>query len=131
VHLAAGIAEAIETQARAEAPRECCGLLVGHEGRIHRAVPTKNIAPRPTRYEVDPVEHFRVIRDARAERLEVLGAYHSHPAGPPAPSPTDLEEAQTAFLYIIATPSAEGAGCDLRGYWLDEGNFQPVRLVFE
>lgn len=139
--LAAGIAAAIEAHARAEAPRECCGLLVGRGHHVHHAVPTRNIAERPTRYEIDPADHFPVIREARAAGLEVLGAYHSHPTGPAAPSPTDLAEAQAEFLYVIAAPAApgeapveasggaSGGGYELRGYWLDGGNFQPVRLV--
>jgi proteasome lid subunit RPN8/RPN11 len=137
--LAAGIAASIEAHARAEAPRECCGLLVGLGDRIDHAVPTRNIAARPTRYEIDPTEHFPVIREARAAGLDVLGAYHSHPTGPPVPSATDLAEAQTEFLYVIAAPAAPGdragdrAGdrYELRGYWLDGGNFRPVRLVTE
>jgi proteasome lid subunit RPN8/RPN11 len=128
---AAGIAAAIEAHARAEAPRECCGLLVGLGDRIHHAVPTRNIAARPTRYEIDPAEHFPVIREARDAGLDVLGAYHSHPSGPPEPSPSDLAEAQTDFLYVIAAPAADGTGYELRGYWLDGGNFRPVRLVFQ
>lgn len=127
--LAAGIAAAIEAHARAEAPRECCGLLVGLDGRIHYAIPTRNIAERPTRYEIDPIEHFPVIREARAAGLDVLGAYHSHPAGPPEPSASDLAEAQTDFLYVIAAPAATGGGYDVRGYWLAGGNFRAVRLV--
>ena len=40
---------------------------------------------------------------ARAQTLEVVGAYHSHPAGRPRPSATDRDEAHAGgFIYLIA-----------------------------
>jgi proteasome lid subunit RPN8/RPN11 len=131
VHIAAHALDTIDAQTRAEAPRECCGLLVGDSDRIHDAVPTRNIAARPTRYEIDPVDYFRITREARGEGLRVIGAYHSHPLTQPLPSPSDLAEGLTHFLYIIATPYATRPGCDVRAYWLDDGNFRAVSLVLQ
>jgi proteasome lid subunit RPN8/RPN11 len=129
VYVPARALEVIDAQTRGDAPRECCGLLVGDGERIHEAVPTRNVAARPTRYEIDPVDYFQVMRAARAEGLRVMGAYHSHPLTQPLPSPSDLAEGLTHFLYIIATPYTDRSGCDVRAYWLDEGNFRAVDLV--
>jgi proteasome lid subunit RPN8/RPN11 len=74
--------------ARAAAPRECCGLLIGAGLRVTRAAAARNLAASPSRYEVAPEDHFAALRAARAEGLEVVGAYHSHPSGAPVPSPT-------------------------------------------
>ncbi len=88
--------------ARATAPNECCGLLIGVDGTIHRSVAATNLAPGPTSYLIDPADHFAAIRTARAEGFEVLGAYHSHPGGEAIPSRRDIAEAADAsFIYLI------------------------------
>ena len=100
--------------AREEAPRECCGLLVGREDVVTRNVRARNLDRAATRYLVDPQDHFAAIRSARAEGADVIGAYHSHPATAPVPSPSDIAEADSApgFLYVIVSLVEE----DVRAY---------------
>src|SRR5689334_18708397 len=66
IRIAPEVLAAIEAHARAEAPRECCGLLVGiaptesePAAVIHLAAPAHNLASTPTRYDLDPADHFR------------------------------------------------------------------------
>lgn len=91
--------------AREEAPRECCGLLVGIGDSIVRSVRARNLDAKATRYLVDPGDHFAAIRGARSEGLEVIGAYHSHPSSAPVPSATDVAEADSGsdVLYVIVS----------------------------
>ena len=105
--------------ARQEAPRECCGLLVGRGASIVRSVRARNLDARATRYLIDPGDHFAAIRSARTEGLDVVGAYHSHPSSPPIPSATDIAEADSGrdFLYVIVSP----IGNDVRAYRIEEG----------
>ena len=112
--------------ARQEAPRECCGLLVGHTDVIVRSVRARNVADTPTRYLVDPHDHFRALRHARADHLEVVGAYHSHPASAPVPSPTDVSEAASGadFVYVIVSL----LGDEVRAYRIDAGTVIPCSL---
>jgi proteasome lid subunit RPN8/RPN11 len=113
--------------AREEAPNECCGLLVGHRGSVERSVRARNLQSSPTRYLVDPADHFGAIRTARSQGQRVMGAYHSHPSGAPAPSESDIAEASGGrdFLYVIVAP-ADG---DLRGYFLTDNEVIFVDLV--
>jgi proteasome lid subunit RPN8/RPN11 len=107
IFIAPAIVEEILAHAREEAPRECCGLLIGGDGTVERAVRARNLDEAPTRrYLIDPADHFRAIRAARAQRKDVIGAYHSHPSGPAVPSPTDLAEANNGsdFVYVIVWP---------------------------
>lgn len=85
--------DAVVAHARQAAPAECCGVLIGTEGDVVEAVPARNLAETPTRFLIDPQDHVRAIRSARARGLEVVGFYHSHPHSPAEPSPTDREEA--------------------------------------
>lgn len=140
--------EAIVEHARREAPRECCGLLIGTASRIVEVVPARNEAARATEYRIAPEDHFAAVRRARALGLAVVGAYHSHPASPPEPSPRDLADAWPDFLYVIvslAPPGQDGdaeeraAGshrrepsggpAELRAWRLDAGRFVEVDLV--
>ena len=113
--------------AKAEAPRECCGLLLGAGGLIDENVRTRNLSPSPARYRVDPEAHFAAIRRTRAAGRAILGAYHSHPAGPAEPSPTDLTEAAyPEFVYVIV---GLAAGEDVRGWRIRDGRAEPAGLT--
>jgi desampylase len=79
--------------ARDAAPAECCGVLIGTGERIVEAVRARNIADRPTRFEIDPKDHLDARRLARSRGLDVVGFYHSHPHSAASPSETDLAEA--------------------------------------
>ena len=112
--------------AREEAPRECCGLLVGRETSIVRSVRARNLDAKATRYLIDPEDHFAAIRSARTEGLEVVGAYHSHPSSTPVPSETDIAEADSGsdFLYVIVSPIRD----DVRAYRIEAGVYTLVDL---
>lgn len=112
--------------ARKEAPRECCGLLVGRGPSIVRSVRARNLDVNATRYLIDPEDHFAAIRSARSEGLDVVGAYHSHPSSTPVPSATDIAEADSGsdFLYVIVSP----IGDDVRAYRIEAGAFTLVEL---
>ena len=129
VRMTRAVRDAVLDHARRALPDECCGLLIGttlgDETHVSRAWPARNLRPSPTRYLIDPADHFAAIRTARRNGLRVVGAYHSHPASPPSPSETDAREADDGELvYVIASP-ALGV---VRGYRLDGGRLEPVEL---
>jgi proteasome lid subunit RPN8/RPN11 len=113
--------------ARAEAPRECCGLLIGTGESVARSVRARNLDTKATRYLIDPDDHFAAIRAARAEGLDVIGAYHSHPSSAPIPSATDIAEANSGsdFLYVIVSL----IGDEVRAYRMERGTFTPRPLT--
>ena len=56
--------------------------------------PAANDAPDPARhFEIDTAALLAAHRSARRGGPELLGYYHSHPAGHPVPSATDCEHA--------------------------------------
>jgi proteasome lid subunit RPN8/RPN11 len=55
------------------------------------------------------------MKSARAQGLEVVGYYHSHPAGPPRPSAFDRERAWPELSYLIVTPAGEAHSWRLGG----------------
>jgi proteasome lid subunit RPN8/RPN11 len=119
----------VVAHARASAPEECCGILLGAGDRIADAHPARNVAERPTaRFVVDPRDHFAAIRDGRERGLTVVGFYHSHPRSEAVPSETDRAEATYPgqLLLIVGLGAADP---DLRLYRFIDGNFLEVPLV--
>ena len=90
VRVTAEMLAAVRHAAAVAAPEECCGILLGHGATISAAVAARNVHPAPrTHFEIDPQALIDAHRAARAGGPQVLGYYHSHPAGPPEPSATD------------------------------------------
>jgi proteasome lid subunit RPN8/RPN11 len=115
--IGSAVLDAIVAHARAEAPAECCGMLLGRDYSIDEAVPAKNIAASSTRFLIDPKDHIDARRMARVRSLEVVGFYHSHPHSPAWPSPADVAEAAyPEAVYLIV--SLEG-GAQARLFRID------------
>ena len=120
--------DVIVAHARAEAPAECCGMLIGRDASIDEAVRGKNIAAVPTRFLIDPKDHIDARRAAARRGLEVLGFYHSHPHSPAWPSPTDVTEAAYPdSVYLIV--SLKGAAEDTRLFRIERGGASELPLI--
>ncbi|HWY16281.1 MAG TPA: M67 family metallopeptidase [Rhizomicrobium sp.] len=94
-------------EARGAFPRECCGLIEGMVSGAHaRATAlhaTRNLAVEPDRFEIDPAVQFALLRRFRGAERGIVGCYHSHPNGRPAPSARDCVAAvEENFLWLIA-----------------------------
>ena len=109
IHVRREILTALLEQARREPTKESCGLLAGRQGTITRALPATNAAEDTARaYEIAPKELFRLMREIRGAGLELLGIYHSHPAGENRPSSHDIERAYyPTAAYFIVSPCSD------------------------
>jgi len=125
------VLEAIAAHAREAAPQECCGVLLaesGASGAVTAVLRAENAEPdRPERrYRLDRATQLAALDLEIEGRTEVVGYYHSHPAGPPSPSPTDVAEAIPETLYLIC---GLGAGLPEFAVWRSgEGRLTPVPL---
>ncbi|HEY3381563.1 MAG TPA: M67 family metallopeptidase [Vicinamibacterales bacterium] len=127
--MSAAALDAIVAHARSEAPRECCGLLLGTGRHVERTFPARNELASPTRYQIQPEDHFAAIREARDSGVAVIGAYHSHPRSAASPSATDLEGASyPEFVYLIVG-FPPGTDPEIRAFSLASGNFVALELV--
>ena len=111
IQLREAVREEILAHARAEAPRECCGLLVGDGTLVDECVRSVNVDPNPNRYEIDARLHVATNRRLRGSSRRVIGVYHSHPHSAAVPSHTDFVEAYYPdFVWVIvslAVPESE------------------------
>ena len=122
------VRKAIAAHARKDAPRECCGLLVGKGHRVEVAVPMANAARTPrTAFRIDPAEHIavrRVLRHIAPDRA-IVGVYHSHPKGPALPSPRDIAEANYPdWLFVIVGSK----GRSVRAFTIKNGRATAVPI---
>ena len=80
----------LKAHAEAEAPNECCGLILLNGDTAERYIPGRNRLASPYRYDLemdDPNVWFLEDEDDAYE----LAVFHSHPETQPIPSKTDQE----------------------------------------
>jgi proteasome lid subunit RPN8/RPN11 len=86
---------------RGDLTEERCGLLAGEDGRVTRVLPVPNALRSPVAYRMDGPEFIAAMA---ACDFEPLAIYHSHLAGPPIPSATDVAEATYPdSIYVIVS----------------------------
>lgn len=74
-------------------PQEACGFLLGRKNTIFEIVVCRNTAADPnSSFFIDPLEHLLIQKKARHKKIYILGIFHSHPDGVPAPSIRDDQD---------------------------------------
>jgi proteasome lid subunit RPN8/RPN11 len=122
VGISTELAEKIRAHGVETYPHECCGALLGRDlGLTENAVSDKkshgvsrevlSLFPLVNRRDDSPRNRFFVTADdvrdaektARAQGLELIGWYHSHPDHPARPSDYDRDHAWPWYSYIIVS----------------------------
>jgi proteasome lid subunit RPN8/RPN11 len=122
------VIQAVVAHAREAAPAECCGVLLGAADEVVEAVRTRNIADRPTRFEIEPIDHIRAQKSARGRGLDIVGFYHSHPHSSAVPSETDIAQANYPdHVHLIVSLASDPP--ETRLYRYDGRNFVEEAFV--
>lgn len=104
---------------------EMCGLLSGREGRVERVLPVPNVLDSASAYRMDGPEFIAAMV---ACEFEPLGIFHSHIAGPPTPSPTDVEQAMYPdSIYVII--SLHQSPPSVRGFRIVDRQVSEVEII--
>jgi desampylase len=138
---------AIEQEAMAAFPDECCGLIIGRKNRggdfiVEGLAPSANVALRTDRFEIDPALLIRTQRNMRNGPDHLIGVYHSHPSGQANPSDTDIACAvMPGWVWLIS--ALDGAALVETLAFCDNANsennssknagnrFSPLKLVIQ
>ncbi len=100
--------ETILAHAKKEAPVEACGLIAGRfdgdDKIIEKVYILTNTDHAEEHFTLDPREQLAAVKDMRANGLEQLGNWHSHPVSPSRPSDEDKRLAydSTASYMILS-----------------------------
>ncbi len=120
--------EMIIAHAREGFPDEVCGIIAGRDGAATAFYRGRNVSPTPrVTYELDAATLMRQI-EFEEQGLTLAALYHSHPAGPETPSPTDVARAfYPESVYLICS-LADPARPVVRGFRIADGGVTEVRL---
>jgi proteasome lid subunit RPN8/RPN11 len=132
VHLPAGLAERMLEHARAELPKEACGLVGGivATGRATSFHAARNRHASSLRFDVHPEDLVRIMFAVESAGEQLLAVFHSHTASPATPSPADVREARYDAVQLIASladPLADTASA-LRAWRVRDGSASEVGL---
>ena len=125
--------EAIQAHGAEGYPNEICGIMLGPQGdhtvtEVRRA---RNIIVERSRdrYEIDPLDHIRIQREADDAGLDIVGYYHSHPDHPARASVFDTERAWSGYVYVIVSIE-QGKPVDANAFVAEQdgGPFHPEPL---
>ncbi|MDR1451110.1 MAG: M67 family metallopeptidase [Helicobacteraceae bacterium] len=132
IYLDAEIDLAIRGESEKGYPYEICGFMLGAlqggDRLITKILPIENAREseaKRNRFEIAPTDFLRAEKLSIAEKLDLLGIYHSHPDHPAYPSQFDLEQALPFYSYAIASV-IKGKADTINAFTLSED-----RLRFE
>lgn len=135
--------EAMRRHGEETYPHECCGALLGHSlqggsWRIVAAVRAGNTRTDSAhnRYQIAPLELVHIERDARKQRLDIAGFYHSHPDHPAQWSPTDFAEAHWLGCAYVISEVRGGKAATTNAFLLggsveEDKHFEPMTIEVE
>jgi proteasome lid subunit RPN8/RPN11 len=109
------------------APLEACGLLAGKNDQVQKVLLVWNQAQSPVRFVMDPYEQLAAFEWIESQGLDLVGIFHSHPAGPEMASATDIAEA--AYEAVSVIWSRTNGQWNARGFWLADGQAINIPLV--
>jgi proteasome lid subunit RPN8/RPN11 len=129
IRLPAEIADRLLEHARRRHPNESCALLGGNvrTGRVTSLHIARNELASPYRYAVAAEDLVRIVHAIEAAGEDLVAIFHSHPATPPVPSPTDRREARYSVIHLIAGVS-EGTRA-LEAWRIEPQRTRRVRLA--
>ncbi len=130
LRLPAAIRDQIITHARNQVPLECCGILAGVGESVSEVFEIENELRSPVRFRMNPAGQWAAMQAIFPER-EMTAIYHSHPDGPPHPSPTDLaEHSYPESAVVILSRNASGAW-NLHAYEIMDGQAHAIPVMIE
>jgi proteasome lid subunit RPN8/RPN11 len=133
--------DAISAHGKRGYPYEVCGVFLGKwgSGRVDKVVEMVNREDKTPRvnYQIAPEDILKLMREAAAEGLDIIGYYHTHPDHPPRPSETDRRVAAGGFsdgVYHMVMAVEKGERTHLDTVWIfreELQGFEPEPLELE
>jgi proteasome lid subunit RPN8/RPN11 len=99
--------ETMVAHAQATFPDECCGVMIGKidsdAKQVTKAIALQNAyqGKQEDRYEIRPEDLLAADKSARAEGLDLIGIFHSHPDCDAYFSKTDLENSCPWYSFVV------------------------------
>jgi proteasome lid subunit RPN8/RPN11 len=100
-------------------PNESCAFLLGHNDRVAKILPMRNIDESPVTFSIEPTELIYAYNLAESKGMDVIAIFHSHPAKA-WPSSTDMKfmEINPVIWVIYSTTENQ-----LKAFVYDDDDF--------
>ncbi len=100
-------------------PNESCAFLLGHNDRVAKILPMRNIDESPVTFSIEPTELIYAYNLAERKGMDVIAIFHSHPAKA-WPSGTDVKfmEINPVIWVIYSTTENQ-----LKAFVYDDDDF--------
>ena len=100
-------------------PNESCAFLLGHNDKVAKILPMRNIDESPVTFSIEPTELLHAYNLAESKGMQVIAIFHSHPAKP-WPSSTDIKfmEINPVVWVIYSTTESQ-----LKAFVYDDDEF--------
>jgi proteasome lid subunit RPN8/RPN11 len=100
-------------------PHESCAFLLGHNDRVAKILPMRNIDESPVTFSIEPTELIYAYNLAESKGMDVIAIFHSHPAKA-WPSSTDMKfmEINPVIWVIYSTTENQ-----LKAFVYDDDDF--------
>jgi proteasome lid subunit RPN8/RPN11 len=118
--------DVMRAHVQAHAPLEACGLLAGKYNWAEKIILIENQAKSRVEFRMDPKEQLEAFKWIDSNGLDLIGIFHSHPAGPEMVSAADIEAAMYAVTQIIWSRSK--GDWTARGFWIENKQVSEVTL---
>lgn len=127
MRLSRALRDELIAHAQAEAPLECCGLILAQHGELHHVRRCTNAAQSEFRYEIDGQEQYRAFEVCAQHGWTIGAIYHSHTRDDAYPSQMDVLSAfyPDALYVIIGLAGPEPV---VNGYWIRDGQVEQEPL---
>jgi proteasome lid subunit RPN8/RPN11 len=93
---------------------------------VESVLEVTNQAQSAVRFVMNPIEQLKAFEWIESNGLDLIGIFHSHPAGPETVSPTDIADAAYAVAHVVLA-RVDGAW-RARGFWIKDGAVSEVSL---
>ena len=110
---------------------ECCGVLAGTNGVLHKLFRMTNVDNSPYRFSWDSRELIMVWNEMEDNDWEHRVVYHSHTHSPAYPSATDIRLAAWPEAYYLIVSLMDRENPVIRAFRIQDGNVseEEIRTV--
>jgi proteasome lid subunit RPN8/RPN11 len=125
--LPAELAEIMRVHVQVWSPEEACGILGGSGDLVKCVLPVTNELHSSVRFNMAPEELLKAFLWLEQNGLDMVGYFHSHPAGPDHLSETDLLQ----FFYpgvVLVLLSPQDSTWQIKGFIIKGKDIKEINI---
>lgn len=125
-------AEELVEHSKRESPNEACGILAGKvyseqsqdDKKVEKVYRMTNVKASPETFFMGSKEQFKVMKEIRNLKLEMVGIYHSHLEIEAYPSAHDVELANYPEISYLIISIKDKDNPGIRSFKIVEGKIE-------